>query len=324
VGQRSHRNIGQEWLRELYETRQMSLDEVAAETGMSTKTVWRRLVEYGIPTRHRGLRGAAPYARASDVLTSSTLQELAIAEGLSAAEIGRRFGFDDGTVMRYLRAAGIVQSYDPSVASSTKNTPGTGGFNQSGVSANLARSFSIPEVSEAALRDLYENQRLSLAQVSASTGLSTKTVWRRLTAHGIPTRRSSPTPQPEPYARPATILTRQLLEQLVVGDGISAAEIGRRTGFAGDTVRRYIRAADLPVGPRSAPTHHFNPVVLAELRANGWSQGRIAHEYGCAPGTVARALRRAGLPTRRLVASSESRKPTDVGSIAEGRRPFER
>jgi hypothetical protein len=56
-------------LRELYERRAMSVQQVADLTGLHKRGVYRRLVDYGIPTRPSGLRGTVPYARPAEVLT---------------------------------------------------------------------------------------------------------------------------------------------------------------------------------------------------------------------------------------------------------------
>ncbi len=48
-----------------------------------------------------------------------------------------------------------------------------------------------PEVDAGVLRELYSRRRMSAREISAETGLSVQTVWRRLAEYGIPTHRET-------------------------------------------------------------------------------------------------------------------------------------
>ena len=112
---RTHPEVDEAVLRELYERQALSVTEVAIRTGLHQATVSRRLARYGIPTRRPSPTPPSnPYERPAEILTRDLLERLAVHDGLTAEEIARRSGFSPATVIRYLRAANLpVRSRNP-------------------------------------------------------------------------------------------------------------------------------------------------------------------------------------------------------------------
>ena len=159
----------------------------------------------------------------------------------------------------------------------------------------MVQHRACPEIGEVGLRELYQRDRLSLEEIALLTGLSAKTVWRRLCEYHVLIRcRGSRNRVADGYTRPSDVLTPAAPKQWVVVEGISAAEIARRSGFDKGTVTRHLRAAGFATDRPAVAPYRFDRGELVEMIAEGWSQERIARMYGCHQSTVSRALNRDG------------------------------
>jgi AraC-like DNA-binding protein len=163
VTRRSVPEVDAATLRDLFGRQGMTIKQVADVTGLRPRTLYRRLAEFGIGPRG-GLRGPR-YTQAAAVLTPAALHQWAVIDGLKPAEIAQRTGVDRTTVGRYLAAAGIVA---PPKAAAPPRVDGRRGLR------------AHPEVDEAVLRDLYQQQGLSLAEGAARTGLTSTQFVRAL------------------------------------------------------------------------------------------------------------------------------------------------
>lgn len=91
--------ISKEGLRELYEGKGFSLHKIAGIFSCCPGTIWKRLHQYGIPTRKLSWN-------ATD-LTKKKLWKWYICQKLSTWEIEKRYKYSRGTVHRKLREFGI-------------------------------------------------------------------------------------------------------------------------------------------------------------------------------------------------------------------------
>jgi transposase len=127
--------------------------------------------------------------------------------------------------------------------------------------------------------------------------VSTSTVHRRMTDHGIPARNPGARPvSGDRQERPADVLTREFLTAAGQRDGMSTAAIAAQTGFSTYTVRVYLRRYGLPVRPvGSLPRYAVDREQLAKARKAGLTVEQIAAQLGCSTAAVRRALRRYSL-----------------------------
>ena len=97
---RTPQAVTDEKVRALYEDG-LTIRGIAAELGIHQRSVWRHLDQAGVELRPRGKPGV--------VLSRRQLEQLYIDEGLTLAEIGRRFEVDPHTVARNLDRYGIAR-----------------------------------------------------------------------------------------------------------------------------------------------------------------------------------------------------------------------
>ena len=178
----------------------------------------------------------------------------------------------------------------------------------------LAPDFSdAGGLSRRELERLYVDERLTIAEIAATAGLSARTIGDRLAGFDIPRRPAG--------RRLATPLRADQVRRLVEGKGLSASEIARGLGVSPSTVvtfcrRRGIALRTATPAPPAAPdelarVHAGSPVddLAAAYRA-----GATLAEIEAAMGVLSRsAIRRrlisAGVPMRRAARRSLAAGP---------------
>lgn len=140
--------VAAEQVRGLYEAGR-SVRAVAAELGVHQRDVWRHLAAAGVARRPRGAPGVA--------LSRRPLERLYVRDGLSLAEVARRFDVTADVVARNLDRYGIPRRRPP--------------------------------LERAVLEGLYVDERLGIKAVSARLGVSAAKIRADLAHHGIPVRR---------------------------------------------------------------------------------------------------------------------------------------
>jgi transposase-like protein len=128
-----------------------SIRAVAAELGMHQREVWRQLSLAGVSRRPRGTAGV--------VLSRRRLECLYVRDGLSVAEVARRFDVTKEVVNRNIARHGIPR-----------------------------RQRRAP-LDRGTLHHLYVDERLGVRTVAARLGVSPDTVRAELARHQIPIRR---------------------------------------------------------------------------------------------------------------------------------------
>jgi transposase-like protein len=167
---------------------------------------------------------------------------------------------------------------------------------------------------KAVLEDLYLGQRLSIAKVADRLGKSPRQVGVWLRRHDIPIRARGATVAPPAPGQWDHLLTRAVLEDLYVGQGLSALAVAERLGIPNGTpVLRALRRYGLPVAARGTKRVAGRPLLTADLLRDlyvdhGLSAPQIAHRLGYRdPSSIRDALQRFGIPLRRI--GGESRRP---------------
>jgi DNA-binding NarL/FixJ family response regulator len=158
------------------------------------------------------------------------------------------------------------------------------------------RKVHIP-IEKPILVDLYCDRGLTLPEIAEEMHVSTSTIHRRMTDHGIPTRNPGARPASgDRQERPAEVLTREFLVAVYQRDGMSTTSIAAQTGFSTYTIRVYLRRYGLPVRPvGSIPRYAIDREQLAKARRAGFTVEQIAARLGCSTAAVRRALRRYSL-----------------------------
>lgn len=250
--------------------RRLSSEAVAAELGASSQWVRDELRRLGIPLRLRG--GVA----ADEVVPRERLEELYVARRMTLTEVGAELGRSPSGVRKLLVAYGIPARPSGGVRRDRLQAEGLGAED---------------------LAELYLGRRLSVPAIAARLGVSADTVSARLHRHGIPTRRGGQAP---PGARP---LTEELLVELHVRQGLSAAEIARRVGGSAARVREHLRRHGIGVRRHERPPPQGAEPLTKELLVALYVERRlstaeVARRVGGSPSRVAAALHRHGISVR--------------------------
>jgi DNA-binding CsgD family transcriptional regulator len=193
------------------------------------------------------------------------------AEGrCSLAQAARRLGVNRVVTKRLLEQAGVA-------------------IRRQGRPRHSSRLATI--LTEDFLRHEYEQSGRTTAELADTLGCSHKTILRYLRTFGIELRPRS--------ARPLPAISRDDLARWFTEDGLSAGEIAQQLGCATKTVREALARWQI-----RRPRPPGGPVVLSPLWlrdayvVRGLSTTDIAAVAGCAPSTVARRLREAGIVLR--------------------------
>jgi len=188
----------------------------------------------------------------------------------SLADAARRLGVNRGVAKRILEECGVTVRRQGRPRHSSR----------------LARVLT-----EDFLRREYEQGGRTTSELADALGCSHKTILRYLRANGIEMRPRS--------ARPLPAITRDDLARWFTEDGLSAGEIAQQLGCGTKTVREALARWQI-----RRPRPSGGPVVLSPLWlrdayvVRGLSTTDIAAAAGCAPSTVARRLREAGIVLR--------------------------
>jgi transposase len=166
-----------------------------------------------------------------------------------------------------------------------------------------------PRVSQAELRRLYEQERLTPAEIGVRVGRSGRTIRVWLQQAGIPLGPHRERPRRHPP--PATTDLRHCYHQ----KGLTAAELAARYGVSASTARRWLRDAGLP---RRVPGRRSRAPSGQELRRlyqdQGLSTTQIAQRYGVRQQTAHRWLRAAQIPLRPAGSIARPSQPSQEGT----------
>ena len=278
-----------EVLRRLYVDDGRTEGEIARLLSISQAHLAASLADAGIE-RRTGRRLCPVDAR--------TLAELYSAPGATVASLSRGFHAASDTVQRWLADAGLLPA-DPRIDHArlrrlyvdrrltVAEVADTLGIPRARVQRELvlagvglrSNHHRPPRGKRAALTDarlerLYLKQRLSIQAIAERTGVSTLYVQKRLREVGLVKRLGSFTPH---CPIPPDELRRRAAE--LYETGLSMHSVGRELGVSGQTVRRALHEARVPVR-RSGPRSHEEPArtlvddlyadpdVVAALRRN--------------------------------------------------------
>ena len=141
----------------------------------------------------------------------------------------------------------------------------------------------------------YTGDGATLAEIAAEIGANQGSVSRALARHGIPTRGGRPGGFPQ-------LRDAAWLADRYTGDGAAGPEIAAEVGCTPGAVYRALKAAGIT-------TRRGRPGGFPQLRDAAWLADRytgdgatlaeIAAEVGCGVLTVSKALKAAGITTRR-------------------------
>jgi len=165
--------------------------------------------------------GSAPAGREPE---PGWLAHLYLCQGLSTYSIAERTGLGRQRVTRMLHRAGVPL-----------RPRGVGRLRP------VRRSGGRPELTRL-FRELYLEGRLSSRQIAVVLGMPERTVRDRLRRYGIKTRTRGPWNRED--RRKVSV---QVLQDLYVQRGMTAAEAGRLLGMSTDKVLRAAHAHGLPV-----------------------------------------------------------------------------
>jgi hypothetical protein len=186
------------------------------------------------------------------------LRHLYLCRERSTYEIAARTGLDRQRVTRILRKTGVPL-----------RPRGAGRLRP------LRRGGDPPDLPRL-MRDLYEDAKLSSRQVSAILDMPERTVRERLRRYGITARTRGRCNREDRKTVPA-----EVLEDLYIELGMTAAEVGHRLGISGNTVLRDAHALGIPVRsggvvPLPGPDEielvaalYADPLIAAVLNAHG-------------------------------------------------------
>lgn len=156
----------------------------------------------------------------SPVLSESLLRELYESQKLSVSEIVQKLGCKPGKLRRRMAQWG-VQARSRSEAMQIKRAK------------DSERRIDIPPT---ALRSLYEEERLSAAEIARRYDCSPGTVINRLHQYGIATK----------LPGKATVqISKQELEELYLKERLSLRQIARRSGCDHSTIKNKLEAYGL-------------------------------------------------------------------------------
>lgn len=148
------------------------------------------------------------------------------------------------------------------------------------------------QVADEAIARGYRDEHRTAAEIAADLGCSTSTVYHRLARLGIPRR----PPQPRDSARP----TDSDLRRLYSTQGLSLRQIATRLSVTPQAVHGWLLDAGIARRRPGAPIPAWTADDLVERYQSGQSALQIAHDRGCAPASVYRALQGAGIARRRV------------------------
>jgi transposase len=150
-----------------------------------------------------------------------------------------------------------------------------------------------PRVSQAELRRLYEQERLTPAEIGVRVGRSGRTIRVWLQQAGIPLGPHRERPRRHPP--PATTDLRRCYYQ----EGLTAAELAARYGVSASTARRWLRDAGIPRRAAGRRSRAPSGQQLRHLyQDQGLSTTQIAQRYGVRQQTAHAWLRAAAIPLR--------------------------
>jgi transposase-like protein len=277
-----------EVLRRLYVHDGRTEREIARLLSISQAHLAASLADAGI--ERRTVRRLCP-------VDAQTLAEL-FSLGATVASLSRRFDAASATVQRWLADAGLLPP-DPRIDHArlrrlyvdrrltVAEVAQTLGIPRARVQRELvlagvalrSNHHRPPRGKRAALTDarlkrLYLKQRLPIQAIAERTGVSTLYVQKRLREVGLVKRLGSFTPR---CPIPPDELRRRAAE--LYETGLNMRSVGRELGVSGQTVRRALHEARVPVR-RSGPRSHEEPArtlvddlyadpdILAALRRN--------------------------------------------------------
>lgn len=200
--------------------------------------------------------GAGPRGAAGLVALADVVSHLYVCHGLSTYRIGEIAGIDRQRVSRLLAKAGVPVK-----------PRGAGRLRR--LDAERARQDDV-------MGSLYQHAGLTSVQIAELTGIPDRTVRDRLRAHGVRMRTRGRLNREDRLAVPAEVLA-----DLYVRAGLSAAEVGRLLGVSRHIVLRAAHDAGLPVRlggpePRHGPAEielvdalYADPLVLQTMSRFG-------------------------------------------------------
>lgn len=233
--------------------------EIAVELGLSRQRISDALTAAGVARRKPG--------RTCPV-DGDELHRLFVDEGLSQAQLARRFDAASGTVSRWLAECGL-------------GTPD-------------------PRADPARLRELYVTQRLTTREVGEVLGMSPNRVTRELALAGIPRR--SPHDRRPRDAR--ANVTKDALEEMYVRRGLTVRELTEVFGVSDEYLRKRLREVGFAKRPGTfRPKLERDRADLmaaaVELYAReGSSMRDVANELDISASTVRDLLHEAGATVR--------------------------
>lgn len=246
---------------ELYRLRcveHLELEELSLRLGVSPGTAWGWMRRYGIPRRALTRRQAAK-AAAPGVWFSQTALVTMWEEGRTSEQISKATGIEVEAVRRRLEAAGVavrrknaehVPVGDPAdplsravlermyvrekmspweIARATNTTPRkvTYRLKRFGLPANQRWERTLlDDITPELLRSLYLDQQRSALEIADMLECSTARVYALMRECGIETR-----PGAVRTSGGRTPLSRQVLEELHVVQGLSAGQIAVKLGY---------------------------------------------------------------------------------------------
>src|SRR5581483_1856512 len=262
--------LGDDGLRRLYFEERLSLAEIAERAGCSTIAVAKRSRKAGITARPRG----GPNHPLDESAVADLLRDLYIEQGLSVLEVARRLGHGRDWVVDRLDRYGLPsrrwqKKPRPPLPAARLRRPWADerrsvpeiadhfGVPADWVRAELARhAISRPRrpprgltpLTAKDLEDLYVRRGLTAAQIAGRVGGSPTRVVEALERAGIPRR-------PRNWRPGVPELSRELLVELYVNQGLSSRAIAARVGGSDQRVLDALRRHGIPVRPRwqSAP-----------------------------------------------------------------------
>jgi IS30 family transposase len=143
---------------------------------------------------------------------------------------------------------------------------------------------------------LYVDEKMTLREIAARTGVSHQDIHHHLKALGVE-RRNRKTRR-RTYPR----FDRETMYDLYVTQGLSMEEIGRRLGLSSITIKKELDAHGIKSGrwrQRTPETEALEGEAV-ELYKRGWSVKQIAAHFDKYPEAIYNALARGGIELRYL------------------------